>query len=291
MIYSFLFTEYHIKMLKIGQFNRLSVIEAFPFGYALSIPQNPSAEPIMLKDTSQTFIPDQEVDVFVYTHSDGSLLASLKQPKAMLDDFAPLVTVGASTHGYFFDWGIKPDLYAPEGQLHADLDIGSRYVVRVVQDKLGKLVGTTKIEKFLSEHTYSLAPNQAVSLLIYAKTPLGYKAIVDNQYQGLLFHSDLITSVSVGDYLNGFIKNVRDDGKLDLNLQTQTPQARLSLSESILEDLTDHDGMSTLTDKSSPEEIYARFKVSKNAYKKALGSLYKDKKIRIEQNCLYLVDA
>lgn len=276
-------------MVKIGQFNRLSVIEVFPFGYALNEAENPSADPIMLKDTSQTFIPEQEIDVFVYTQADGSLLASIKKPKAMLDEFATLVTVGASAHGCFFDWGIKPDLYAPEGQLHTDLDIGSRYVVRLVQDKLGKLVATTKIERFLSEHTYSLAPNQAVSLLIYAKTPLGYKAIVDNLYQGLLFQSDLITSVSVGDRIDGYIKNVRDDGKLDLSLQTQTPQARLTLGESILEDLADHDGMSTLTDKSSPEEIYAQFKVSKNAYKKALGNLYKEKKIRIEQNCLYLV--
>jgi predicted RNA-binding protein (virulence factor B family) len=276
-------------MVKIGQFNRLSVIEVFPFGYALSEVGNLSEEPIMLKDTSQAFTTDQEVDVFVYTHADGSLLASLQKPKVMLDEFAALVTVGASVHGCFFDWGIKPDLYAPEGQLHTDLDIGSRYVVRLLQDKLGKLVATTKIERFLSEHTYSLAPNQAVSLLIYGKTPLGYKAIVDNKYQGLLFKSDLITSVSVGDHIDGYIKNVRDDGKLDLCLQTQTPHARLSLGESILEDLADHDGMSTLTDKSSPQEIYAKFKVSKNAYKKALGNLYKEKKIRIEQNCLYLV--
>ena len=278
-------------MVKIGQFNRLRVIEVFPFAYVLGEVENLSAESIMLKDTSQTFTPDQEIDVFVFTHADGSLLASIKKPKAMLDEFASLVTVGASAHGCFFDWGIKPDLYAPEGQLHTDLDIGSRYVVRLVQDKLGKLVATTKIERFLSEHTYSLAPNQAVSLLIYAKTPLGYKAIVDNKYQGLLFQSDLITTVSVGDHINGYIKSVRDDGKLDLSLQTQTPQARLSLSESILEDLADHDGMSTLTDKSSPEEIYARFKVSKNAYKKAVGNLYKQKKIRIEKNCLYLISA
>jgi predicted RNA-binding protein (virulence factor B family) len=278
-------------MVKIGQFNRLIVNEVFPFGYALNEVGNLSAEPIMLKDTSQTFTADQELDVFVFTHADGSLLASIKKPKAMLDEFASLVTVGASAHGCFFDWGIKPDLYAPEGQLHTDLDIGSRYVVRVVQDKLGKLVATTKIERFLSEHTYSLAPNQAVSLLIYGKTPLGYKAVVDNKYQGLLFQSDLISAVSVGDHIDGYIKNVRDDGKLDLSLQIQTPQARSSLSESILEDLADHDGISTLTDKSSPEEIYAKFKVSKNAYKKALGSLYKEKKISIEQNCLYLLKA
>lgn len=278
-------------MLKIGQFNRLTVIEAFPFGYTLQDPQDLSADPIMLKNTELSLSPEEEVDVFVFTHADGSLLASVEKPKAMLDDFASLVTVGASAHGCFFDWGIKPDLYAPEGQLHTDLDIGSRYVVRVVQDKLGKIVATTKIERFLNQETQSLLPNQAVSLLIYGKTPLGYKAIVDNQYQGLLYSSDLITSINIGDLIGGFIKSVRDDGKLDLSLQAQTSKARLSLSDAILEDLKDHDGMSTLTDKSSPEEIYAKYKVSKNAYKKAIGSLYRDKKIRIEKNCLYLVES
>jgi hypothetical protein len=275
-------------MLKIGQFNRLSILEVFPFGYQLSGLGMSSDQVVMLKDTSVVYELGQELDVFVYTHADGSYLGAIQAPKVMLHQFAPLIAVGASTHGFFFDWGIKPDLYAPEGQLHTDLDIGTRYVVSAVQDKLGKLVGTTKIERLLNPHKQQLSANDAVSLLIYAQTPLGFKAIVNDEFQGLLFTSDLITKVNIGDSLEGFIKTVREDGKLDLTLQAQTTQARLSLSEAILEDLHAHDGISTLTDKSSPDEIFARFKVSKASYKKAIGNLYKQKKIRIEKNCLYI---
>ncbi|MFT6268948.1 MAG: putative RNA-binding protein (virulence factor B family) [Alphaproteobacteria bacterium] len=275
-------------MLKIGQFNRLYVVEIFPFGYELLGHGMSQDQVVMLKDTSQVYTEGQELDVFVYTHADGSFLGAIDAPKVMLHQFSPLVVVGASTHGCFFDWGIKPDLYAPEGQLHTDLDIGSRYVVCAVLDKIGKLVATTKIERFLGQHSHQLSTNESVSLLIYAQTPLGYKAIVNDEFQGLLFNSELITSVKIGDYIDGFVKSVREDGKLDLSLQAQTSQARLSLSEEILEDLIAHDGMSTLTDKSSPDEIFARFKVSKAAYKRAIGSLYKLKQIRIEKNCLYI---
>ena len=275
-------------MLKIGQFNRLHVVDTFPFGYELRGENMPADQVVMLKDTSINYEIDQALDVFVYTHADGSFLGSTQAPKVMLNQFAPLVVVGASAHGCFFEWGIKPDLYAPEGQLHTNLDIGTRYVVSAVLDRLGKLVATTKIERFLQPHTNELSANDSATLLIYGQTPLGYKAIVNDEYQGLLFNSDLITRVKVGDYIDGFIKSVRDDGKLDLSLQVQTSQARLSLAEAIIEDLRAHDGMSTLTDKSSPEEIFSHFKVSKAAYKKAIGNLYKQKLIRIDKNCLYL---
>ena len=274
-------------MLKIGQFNQLKVKEIFPFGYELLAPGASPDQVVMLKDTSITYAIDQLLDVFVYTQADGTFLGAIDPPKIMLNQFAPLIVVGASKHGCFFDWGIKPDLYAPEGQLHTNLDIGSVYVVCAIQDKIGKLVATTKIERFLQAHQQQLVANEAVSLLIYSKTPLGYKAIVNDKFQGLLFNSDLIARVKVGDYVEGFVKTVREDGKLDLSLQVQTPQARLDLAQEIMADLTAHDGMSTLTDKSSPDEIFARFKVSKAAYKKAIGNLYKQKKIRIEQNCLY----
>lgn len=275
-------------MLKIGQRNQLVVKEIFPFGYILKT-LKPSDEPeVMLKDTEVSLNEGQSVDVFVYTQADGGLIASIESPLAMFGEFKPLVLTGASQHGYFFNWGIKPDLYMPSTQAHTQLDIGTTYIVSVVFDKIGKLIGTTKIERFLEENGEELTLNQAVDLLIYAESPLGFKAIVNNQYQGLLYKSDLITSVKIGQSIKGFIKHIRDDGKIDLALQIQNETTRKSLYQSILDDLEAHDGMSTLTDKSSPEEIFARFKVSKNAYKKAIGSLYKDKKISIEKNCLYL---
>lgn len=284
----FLLSRYHTKMLKIGQRNSLVVTEIFPFAYALNTAENSLEKPVMLKEQDRVFELEESVDVFVFTQADGELQASLEMPKICIDEFARLTVMGASAHGYFFDWGIKPDLYAPETQVHTDLDIGSTYVVRLIQDKLGKLVGTTKIERFLESDGSSLSPKQAVSLVIYAKTPLGFKAIVDNKYQGLLFKSDLISQVKVGQKLDGFVKFIREDGKIDLSLQLINKQTRLSLADAIIEDLKAHDGMSTLTDKSSPDEIFSYFKVSKAAYKKAIGALYKAKTIRIEKNCIYL---
>jgi predicted RNA-binding protein (virulence factor B family) len=297
-------------MIKVGQRNQLVVVDIFPMGYLLgptnsTSPNNdesadqsndnahsnisePPHETVSLKETTESFEIGHVLDVFVYTDADGSLLASTKSPKLLLNEFAALTVVGNSAHGCFFDWGIKPDLYAPEGQLHSDLDLGNTYVVRLVNDKLGKLVATTKIERFLESDGRALRKHQPVTILIYAQTPLGFKVMVDNQYQGLLYKSDLIKRVKVGESIGAFIKHIRDDGKLDVSLQVQNQQARQSLAEQIIEDLIAHDGMSTLTDKSSPDEIFSRFKVSKGAYKKAIGNLYRDKKIRIEKNCLYL---
>jgi predicted RNA-binding protein (virulence factor B family) len=285
-------------MLKIGQRNHLVVKEIFPLGYILSpseenadgeLQDTPIAEhEVTLKDIDISYEVGQALDVFVYTHADGTLLASIASPKIMVDELKPLVLMGASAHGYFFDWGIKPDLYMPEALSHTQLDIGSTYVVKIITDKLGKLVGTTKIERFLNEDGRDLKTNQAVDILLYGQSPLGYKAAVNGEYQGLLYKSDLITSVRVGQSISGFIKHVREDGKIDLALQIQNQNTRKTLADAIIEDLEAHDGLSTLTDKSSPEDIFARFKVSKAAYKKAIGSLYKDRKISIDKNCLKL---
>jgi len=275
-------------MLKIGQRNPLVVTEIFPFAYALNTLDGALETPVMLKEQDRVFELNEALDVFVYTQPNGELAASLETPKIQMDEFASLTVMGTSAHGYFFDWGIKPDLYAPEAQVHTDLDMGNTYVVRLISDKLGKLIGTTKIERFLESDGSALKPKQAVSLIIYAKTPLGFKAIVDNKYQGLLFKSDLITQVKIGQKLDGFVKFIRDDGKIDLSLQLINKKTRLSLEDAIIEDLKAHDGMSTITDKSSPDEIFSYFKVSKAAYKKAIGALYKAKSIKIEKNCIYL---
>lgn len=275
-------------MLKIGQRNTLVVTEIFPFGYALNTSDLSLQEPVVLKEQERRFELDESIEVFVFTQADGQALASIESPKLALNEFATLTVVGASSHGYFLNWGIKPDLYVPETQVHAALDIGTSYVTALIQDKLGKLIGTTKIERFLETDGSDLEAKQAVKLCIYQQTPLGFKVVVDDKYQGLLFKSDLITSVKIGDKLDGFIKNIREDGKIDVSLQIVNQKSRLSLEDAILEDLAAHDGMSTLTDKSSPDDIFAHFKVSKNAYKKAIGSLYKAKKIRIEKDCLYL---
>lgn len=276
-------------MLKIGQRNQLIVHEILPFGYALIHPeQKDESQIVTLKETEHEYAQGEKLDVFVYMQNDRVLMATTKAIPIQLGKFARLLAVGASDSGYFFDWGIKPDLYVPQIHAHGSLSVGSYYVARLIQDKLGRVLATTKIEQFLSNDTQSLTNNQAVSLLVYDATPLGYKAIVNESYQGLLYKNELSTSLSIGQQLNGFIKQIRKDGKLDLSLHLVNEEARKDLNQIILDDLSAHGGMSTITDKSSPDEIFAHFKVSKAAYKRAIGSLYKQRLIRIEKNCIYL---
>ncbi len=284
-------------MLSIGHINTLQVTETLPFGYELSVPEeqkhfnNEEPVSIILKDEEAILKVSEYVDAFVFTSSTGELLATLQRPKITFNEYASLTVVGASQHGYFADWGIKPDLYIPASQAHSDLSVGLNYVVKLVIDKHDKLVGTTKIERFLEDASRNNAPSGQVELMLYAKTPLGFKAVVDGRYTGLLFQNETIQKVSIGDKVSGFVKHVRSDGKIDLSMQRQGMEARKDLSQLILEDLVAHDGLSSLTDKSSPDEIYAKFKVSKGAYKKALGNLYKNKKIKIQNNCVTLVES
>lgn len=277
-------------MLKIGQRNQLQVTDILPFAYHLNNSENALEQPVLLKDAEQSLSIGEKVDVFIYTAADGSLLASLQEPLLQNDQFVPLIITGASEHGYFANWGIQPDLYLPQSQCHGALDIGMSYVVCLMIDKQNKLIGTSKIERFLSQNTDSLKKGQSVDLLVYAESPLGYKAVINNKYSGLLFKSDLSKQLKLGENLQGFIKHIRADGKIDLSLQLQTSKARQSLEDQVIEDLKAHDGLSTLTDKSSPEDIFAHFKVSKGAYKKAIGKLYKDKKIKLDKNCIVLIE-
>jgi len=242
------------------------------------------------KDISEPLELEDECEVFIYTLADGSLEATAQIPKLQLHEFASLTVKGAHQHGYFFDWGLTHDLYAPDGQVHNKLDLGRQYIVRLVQDKLGKLVATTKIERFLEDQCFSLHNNTPVDILIYAETPLGYKAVVNKQFMGLLYKSELIDKVKIGDQRQAYIKFVRKDGKLDLSLQLHNERSRKLLTEEILDDLRAHGGISSLTDKSTPDEIFTRFKVSKGAYKKAIGNLFKSKKIRIEPNGIFLIE-
>ncbi|MDT0594393.1 CvfB family protein [Glaciecola petra] len=277
-------------MLKIGQRNQLQVSDILPFAYHLNDSDNSLERPVVLKESEQDLAIGECIDVFIYTAADGTLLASLTMPKLDMQAFAPLVITGASEHGYFANWGIQPDLYLPQSQCHSSLDIGMSYVISLMLDKQNKLIGTSKIERKLSDNTDSLKKGQAVDLLIYAESPLGYKAIINNKNAGLLFKSDLSKTLKLGEQLNGYIKQIRTDGKVDLTLQLQTAKARESLEERIIDDLKAHGGLSTLTDKSSPEDIFSHFKVSKGAYKKAIGKLYKNKKIKLDKNCIVIIE-
>jgi hypothetical protein len=278
-------------MLFIGKINKLLVKEATPVGYILSeadaerVPKNVWTESI-----SEVFLPTadialsqgQHVDAFLFYGQDKTVQASLSPPAIEMDQFKALNVVGLTDAGAFFDWGLPRDLFAPKQHTHSELAEGLPAVVRLVHEsQQNRLFATTKIEQFLLDAPEQWDSKAQVTLLVYAKTPLGFKVIIDDTYAGLLYHSDLFKAVHIGETHSGFISKVREDGKIDVSLQRHDKQQRQTLNEQILSDLDAHEGISTLTDKSSAEEIQTRFNVSKGAYKKALGQLYKEKKIVI----------
>lgn len=278
-------------MLKIGQYNILSVVEQFPFGFYLQHEQDKQNKVLLssLAAPKGCKVSDS-LSVFVYHDSDDRLVATLKTPKAQLGDVVSLQVVSISSVGAFLDWGLEKDLLVPFSEQEKPMSEGMSYVVCVFQDEDSqRLAASTKLHQFLDETNSDFEPKQEVELLISGRTDMGYKAVINQTHLGLIFKDEVIKPIRVGQSMRGYIKHIREDQKIDLCFQFHDNSARQSLSEQIIDDLKAHGGISTLTDKSSAQDISHRFNVSKNAYKKALGALYKQKKILIDKVKITLV--
>jgi predicted RNA-binding protein (virulence factor B family) len=178
----------------------------------------------------------------------------------------------------------------PYGEQISPLQVGKSYTVFVYLDeKTNRIAATQKLDGHLSEEAQYLKPEQAVDLLIFGKTDLGYKAVINNTHIGLIYKNEVFRTLTNGEKINGYIKTIRPDRKIDLCLQLPGKDARDDLSSRIIDHLKKNDGKSTLTDKSPPEKIYKCFGVSKKNYKKAIGTLYKKKLIRIEKDKITLL--
>ncbi|GLR69853.1 CvfB family protein [Agaribacter marinus] len=277
-------------MLTPGKYNQLKVLETLPMGvYAIDNEQD-SEDKVFIPYVSDSYTEGQIIQAFVYYNEDGELQGTCDNVKLSMGQFVSLKVKSIIRAGAFIDWGIKPDLFMPRDHLHSKVQENMQTIVTLFHDPYKKqLAASSKIEKYLADAPENWDYTQQVDLLIYAETPLGFKAIVDQKYAGLLYKSELFKRVRIGQSMTGFIKQIRSDGKIDLQLQRQDQGGRKDLVSQILDDLQAHDGISSLTDKSSPEDIQHRFNVSKNAYKKAIGQLYKDKKIVIHKTHISLV--
>ncbi|MBU2976743.1 S1-like domain-containing RNA-binding protein [Alteromonas sp. C1M14] len=278
-------------MIQIGKINTLQVKEALPFGFHLTSgdPNDPLV--LLSHDNNQLTVKEgDEISVFVATDETGSLTAWTTPPVAQCGETVILKAVGATHFGAFFHWGLNKDLLVPSGLQEGPINEGMNYVVHIFYDEnTQRVLGATKLHKFLAESSPDIQAGDNVSCMVYGKTDLGFKVVINKKYLGLIFHSDAFKKLKIGDETDGVIKTVRPDGKIDVALQRVDKAGRQSLEEAILEDLQDHGGISTLTDKSQPEEIYAHFNVSKAAYKKALGALYKKRLITIDKNTIRLI--
>lgn len=211
------------------------------------------------------------------------------RPKAHLGECALLKAVTVTRAGAFMDCGLERDLLVPVSQQLTPMEAGQWYVVYLFQDPDKQVIGTTKLHKFLDERAKNMAAGEQVDLLIVNTTELGYKAVVNGTHLGLLYKSEVFQPLRAGDKVKGYIKAIRDDRKIDLTLHKQNEQSRLELTERILAFLEASGGTSTLTDYSPPEAIYKQYGVSKGNYKKALGKLYKQRRISVAKDKIALI--
>ncbi len=249
-------------------------------------------------DGSDILLPNQYVtdamhvgdtiDVFVYTDSEDRPVATTRHPKAMLGEIAFVEVVDTSAIGAFVDWGLPKDLFVPRALQKRPFAVGEKRLVRVILDEqTGRLVGTEKITAGLSQPPKHFYPNTPVTFMIIAKTPLGYKAIIDHQYEGMLYHNEIFEEIRVGQVKKGFVKILRPDGKLDLSLQMTGKAKASSASEKIYAMLQQNGGMLPYNYKSDPELIQKTFGLSKKNFKAALTQLSEEGKITIKENGIY----
>lgn len=276
-------------MVEIGKRNTLRVVKFVDFGVYLD---GENFREILLPSryVPQGCVVGDEIDIFLYLDSDDLLIATTEIPKAMVGECAYLKVAAVNQVGAFLDWGLPKDLLVPFGEQQKPLEVDKSYVVYLyIDDASQRIAASTQIDKFLPDNSLYFKEQQQVDLLIYGRTDLGYKAIVNGVVTGLLFNSDVYTPLQNGQALKGYIKQVRPDKKLDLYLQLANREALDTLSEQILAFLQKEGGRSTMTEKSPPELIAKQFDASKSSYKKALGKLYKKRLILIEKTHIELV--
>ena len=270
-------------MIAIGQYNDLRIINKTETGLILTDGDKEVLLPYTLAPATSE--PGENINVFVYIHKDGSIIATTKRPLACVGDFAYLTVVDDGEDGVFMDLGIGKDVYVPEKEQKRPMFKGDRHVVYVFLDGSNdRMVASSRLTNFVEEEEVDLDEGDEVSLLIVDRSDLGYNAIVDNKYIGLLYTNELFDELHPGEIRKGWIKKVRVDGKIDLSLQPMGYSHILDNKNVVLEALKADGGAMNLGDKSSPDDIYSRFKLSKNAFKKIIGGLYKDRLITISDH-------
>ncbi len=275
-------------MVRIGDYNTLKVVKEVDFGVYLD--GGESGEILMpLKYVPEGTKPDDEIEVFVYSDSEDRLIATAETPFAKVNEFACLKVKAVNKFGAFLDWGILKDLLVPFREQKTDMEEGKFYVVFIYLDeKTNRLAASAKISKFLSSEIPPYNINDEVKILIESKTDIGYKAIADNKYRGLLYENEVFKDIKKGDILTAYIKKIRLDGKIDLALQKPGYEQIDAVSANILQILKDNNGFIAANDKSSPEMIKSLFKISKKSFKKAVGYLYKQRLITFYEDGIKL---
>lgn len=269
-------------MIKIGDYNSLPVVKLVDFGAYLD---GGEAGEILLpaRYIESPLRPGDEVEVFIYTDSEDRLIATTEHPFARVGEFAYLQVVAVNRVGAFLDWGLPKNLLVPFREQKLTMRNGCQYLVYIYLDDASKRVAASaKIEKFLGNVFPDYARNAEVDALVIAHEEPGYRVIVDNLHRGIIYDNEIYSPLEIGSTIKARVKQVRDDGKIDLTLNDKIGRRISPVGERILELIHDSaDGVLMLNDHSSPEEIKARLHCSKKDFKRAVGQLYKAHKILI----------
>ncbi|WP_394392615.1 CvfB family protein [Shewanella woodyi] len=277
-------------MIQIGKTSRLEVVKTVEFGVYLD---GQELGQILLPTK---FMPKEcnlgdLVEVFIYLDSEDKLIATTRKPIAQVGEFAYLKAVATGPYGAFLDWGLEKDLLLPFGEQHREIEEGRSYLVYIYTNSADeRIVASSKIDKFLDKTPPPYDAGEEVNLIIGGTTDLGYKAIINHSHWGVIFKNEVFRSLSFGQRVKGFIKQVRGDDKIDLILQKGVKEELDKHSTTIMFKLKQAGGYLPLNDKTDADTIYDKLSMSKKAFKKSIGGLYKAKQITISPDGIRLVD-
>jgi predicted RNA-binding protein (virulence factor B family) len=277
-------------MVQVGNYNKLKVVKEVDFGFYLD---GGDTEILLPKRFVPAGLqPDDELDVFVYHDNDGRLTATTQKPNGVVGDIVMMKVRSVTHQGAFLDWGLMKDIFVPISQQEVRMVAGQSYLVMIyIDEQTGRAAATAKFSKHISNHDLTVQVHDPVNLLVFQKTDLGYKVIINNKHMGLLHFSEVFQELEPGQQLKGFIKTIRPDNKIDV-VPGQRGFKKVEDAEGkILRLLRENDNYLPYTDKSAPDAIYNFFGMSKKTFKMTLGTLYKQQKITLSQTGFVLHEA
>ena len=277
--------------IELGKFNQLEVVKEVDFGLYLV----GGEEGEILLPTR--YVPEgcqvgDMLNVFLYLDIDERLIATTLTPLVQVGQFACLEVAWVNQFGAFLNWGLMKDLFVPFSEQKMKMQVGRKYVIHAhLDDESYRIVASAKVERYLSKDIPDYAPGTEVDILIWQKTDLGFKAIIDNKHSGLLYENEIFCTLETGMQMRAFVKQVREDGKVDLILQKPGFEKIDDFSKTLLDYIKEHGGRIHLNDKSPAEDIYDTFGVSKKTFKKGVGDLYKKRLISLQENGITLAES
>jgi predicted RNA-binding protein (virulence factor B family) len=275
-------------MLHLGIKNTLRILRGTGVGMFLG---DEEGNDVLLpkKYVPENAIVGEDIEVFIYRDSEDRIIATNLEPKIQLNQFACLQVKSVTAIGAFLDWGLEKDLFVPFREQNKKMEEGRWYAVYLYLDEeTDRLVASCKVNRYFEKENIDLLIGQEVDLLIFEETDLGLNAVIDNKYKGLIYENEIFQRIKIGTRTKGFVKNLRDDNRVDLSLQKQGYANVEPNAERILEKLKANNGFLDVTDKSDSNYVMYQLEMSKKTFKKAVGALYRQKIIRIEEDGIYL---